>query len=319
MDDNLIPITPFRDRMLDAGPEALTAGGIRILQVNLGYRCNMSCKHCHVEARPDRDELMNKENVGAVLAAVKNGGIGTLDITGGAPEMNRHFKYLVEQARKAGCRVSVRTNLTIFFEDGGEYLPKFMNDHSVEVVASLPYYTESDVDRVRGKGTFEKCIGALRMLNRLGYGSGCGDKKLNLVYNPPGAFLPPVQKTLEEDYKIELDRRFGVSFDALYTFSNMPIGRFRDYLLRTGGLEKYTAKLVCAFNPDTIPGLMCRQLISVGWDGRLYDCDFNQMLGLAVHDGCPQNIKEFDLSRLAGRTITVGDHCYACTAGQGST
>jgi radical SAM/Cys-rich protein len=319
MDNDLIEIPPFRDRIREALSGTLTSGDVRILQVNLGYRCNMSCKHCHVGAGPGRHELMGKKTIGAVLAAIKTGGIGTLDITGGAPEMNPHFRYLVEEAGKAGCRVAVRTNLTIFFEDGMEYLPEFMYDHSVEVIASLPYYTETDVERVRGKGTFEKCIRALQGLNRLGYGRASGDKKLNLVYNPPGAFLPAAQKALEDDYKRELQKRFGISFDALYTFTNMPIGRFRDHLLRTGGIGQYIGKLVCGFNPETIPGLMCRQLVNVGWDGRLYDCDFNQLLGLAVQSECPQDIREFDLSRFAGRAITVGDHCYACTAGQGST
>ena len=319
MDDYSITIPHFKDKLLATGSGPLTAGDIGILQVNLGYRCNMACRHCHVEARPDRDQMMGKETVGAVLAAVKSGGIGALDITGGAPEMNPHFRSLVEEANKTGCRVIIRTNLTIFFEDGMEYLPEFMGDHSVEVVASLPYYTESDVDRVRGQGTFEKCIRALQRLNSLGYGRTAGDKKLNLVYNPTGAFLSPAQEALEDDFKRELDRRFGISFDTLYTFTNMPIGRFRDYLIRTGGVEKYMEKLASAFNPETISGLMCRSLINVGWDGRLYDCDFNQMLGHAVHNDCPHNIKEFDLSRLRGRTITVGDHCYACTAGRGST
>jgi radical SAM/Cys-rich protein len=263
--------------------------------------------------------VMEKEIVEAILAVLQAGGIGTLDITGGAPEMNPHFVYLVEEAGKTGCRVIIRTNLTIFFENGMEYLPEFMSSRSVEVIASLPYYTENDVDRVRGKGTFGKCVEALRRLNSLGYGKTSGDKKLNLVYNPGGPFLPPPQKTLEDDYRRELGRRFGVSFDALYTFTNMPIGRFRDYLVRTGGLGKYMEKLVCAFNPETVHGLMCRHLVNVGWDGKLYDCDFNQLLGLTVHSDCPQDIREFDLSHLAKRTVAVGDHCYACTAGQGST
>jgi radical SAM/Cys-rich protein len=189
----------------------------------------------------------------------------------------------------------------------------------VEVVASLPYYIDSDVDRVRGKSAFEKCVKALMKLNCLGYGSGVQDKRLNLVYNPAGPFLSPSQTALEEDYKRELNRRFGISFDRLYTFTNMPIGRFRDFLLRTNGFDKYMEKLISAFNPSTIHGLMCRHLISVGWDGRLYDCDFNQMLGFTVQGDCPKDIKEFDYTRLSRRAIKVGNHCYACTAGQGST
>lgn len=319
MVESTIGKTTFKDKIAQVRSEPLTAADISILQVNLGYRCNMACKHCHVEAKPDRDQMMDRETVRSVLSVLKNNGIKTLDITGGAPEMNPYFMYLVEEAKKAGSHLMVRTNLTILIEDGMEHLPEFMSGHSVEIIASLPYYTENDVDRVRGKGTFAKCIRALHILNNFGYGSGSTGKSLNLVYNPAGAFLSPAQKTLEDDYRRELDRRFGISFDRLYTFNNMPIGRFRDFLLRTNNLGKYMEKLVCSFNPETITGLMCRRLISVGWNGRLYDCDFNQVLGHAVQGDCPQNIKEFDLARLTGRTITVGDHCYACTAGQGST
>ncbi|HUO77240.1 MAG TPA: arsenosugar biosynthesis radical SAM (seleno)protein ArsS [Thermodesulfovibrionales bacterium] len=304
---------------MDIQSAPLTPVDIALLQVNLGYRCNMACKHCHVEARPDRAEMMSGDNVEAVIEVLKNNPIHTVDITGGAPEMSPHFTYLVERARLIGCHVIVRTNLTIFFEEEMEYLPEFFSNHSVEVVASLPYYIDSDVDRVRGKGAFEKCIKALMKLNCLGYGSGVPDKRLNLVYNPAGPFLSPAQNTLEEDFKRELRRRFEISFDRLYAFTNMPIGRFRNFLLRTNGFDRYMDKLIQAFNPATLNGLMCRYLISVSWDGRLYDCDFNQMLGLTVHDTCQQHIKEFDYTRLSGRTITVGNHCYACTAGQGST
>jgi radical SAM/Cys-rich protein len=309
----------FKEIILSLNRQPLTACGISILQVNLGYTCNMACKHCHVEAGSYRSPAMNKEIINAVLSAMIESDINIIDITGGAPELNPHFRYLVEEARNIGSHVMVRTNLTIFFEKGMGGLPEFYADNSVEVIASLPYYTESEVDRVRGKGTFKKCIKALQRLNGLGYGSIFEDRKLNLVYNPAGAFLSPAQKALEDDYKRELDRRYGISFDSLYTFVNMPIGRFKDYLIRTSGLEKYSEKLVRAFNVETIPGLMCRRIISVGWDGGLYDCDFNQVLGLTVQSDCPQNVSEFDYSRLAGRTITVGDHCYACTAGQGST
>ena len=297
----------------------LISADITLLQVNLGYKCNMACKHCHVESGPERQEMMAGDTIESVIEVLRNNPIQSLDITGGAPEMNPHFTYLVERARQIGCHVIVRTNLTIFFEEEMEHLPEFFGNHSVEVVASLPHYIDSDVDRIRGKGAFEKCIKALMQLNCLGYGSGVQDKKLNLVYNPGGPFLSPSQTALEEDYKRELYRRFGISFDGLYTFTNTPIGRFRDLLLRTNGFDRYMDKLVQAFNPATLNSLMCRHLISVGWDGRLYDCDFNQMLGLTVKGDCPQHIKEFDYARLAGRTITVGNHCYACTAGQGST
>ncbi len=318
MDNAQYVIPPFKDRIRDGATGALTSGDVSILQVNVGYRCNMACRHCHVEAGPGRYEMMDIETVGAVLDATRTSGIGTLDITGGAPEMNPNFRHLVSEAAKTGCNVIVRTNLTIFFEEGMEYLPEFMSDHSVELIASLPHYAENNVERVRGKGTFERCVMALQRLNSLGYGTASGDKRLNLVYNPPGAFLPPDQEELEEDYRNELHSRFGISFDALYVFANMPIGRFRDYLLRTTGIENYMRELACAFNPETIPGLMCRRLINVGWDGSIYDCDFNQLLGLAVKGDC-RNITEFDLTGLRGRAINVGDHCYACTAGRGST
>ena len=309
----------FKDRIISIQSKPLMSSRIEILQVNIGYKCNMACKHCHVEAGPYRTQEMGKETIDTVLSVLRDNDINTLDITGGAPELNPYFRYLVLEARNIGRHVIVRTNLTIFFENGMEDLPEFYGKNSVEVTASLPYYIESDVDRVRGSGTFQKSIKALERLNRLGYANGSSTKKLNLVYNPSGAFLPPSQKTLEEDYKRELQRRFGISFDKLYTFANMPIGRFRDYLMRTNNLEKYMEKLMNAFNPKTIDGLMCRYLVSVGWDGILYDCDFNQILGLNLNKDCPQHIKDFDYSRLSKRNIILGEHCYVCTAGQGST
>lgn len=309
----------FRDKILTIQSEPLISNGVEILQVNLGYRCNMSCKHCHIEAGPHRKEEMAKDTIDVVLRVLRENDISTLDITGGAPELNPHFRYLVEEARTIGCHVIVRTNLTIFFETGMEDLPEFYRDSSVEVVGSLPHYIENDVDRVRGNGAFQKSIKALERLSRLGYGNGSSDSKLNLVYNPAGAFLAPSQKTLEEDYRRELRRRFGISFDNLYTFANMPIGRFMDYLIRSKNLEKYMEKLISAFNPETLSGVMCRYLISVGWDGMLYDCDFNQILGLNLDSKYPRCITDFNYSRLFQRKIIVRDHCYGCTAGQGST
>jgi len=303
---------------MDIQSAPLTPVDLALLQVSLGYKCNMACKHCHVESGPERQEMMAGDTIESVIEVLRNNPIQSLDITGGAPEMNPHFTYLVERARQIGCHVIVRTNLTILLEEDMKHLPEFFNSHSVEVIASLPYYTD-DVDKVRGTGAFGKCIRALTQLNNLGYGTGISEKKLNLVYNPAGPFLSPAQNTLEEDFKRELRRRFGISFDRLYSFTNMPIGRFREFLLRTNGFDRYMDKLVQAFNPATLNGLMCRHLISVAWNGRLYDCDFNQMLGLGVHATHPQHVKEFDYTRLSGRTITVGNHCYACTAGQGST
>jgi len=309
----------FGDRIRKTQAAALAAIDISVLQVNLGYRCNMACSHCHVDARPGRDQMMGEETINAVIEVLKNNDISTLDITGGAPEMNPHFGYLVKKAREAGRRVIVRTNLTIFFEEGMGHLPEFMSENSIRVIASLPCYTEDNVDHARGEGTFKKCIKALAALNSLGYGRGSADKELDLVYNPSGPFLAPPQKALEEDYKRELKKNYGITFDSLYAFTNMPVGRFRDLLVRTGGLERYMEDLISAFNAENLRGLMCRKLLNIGWDGLLYDCDFNQMLGVPVHPHFPQHIKGFDYSRLKNRPIAVGEHCYTCTAGQGST
>jgi len=309
----------FKDRILNIQGQPLRAKGVDILQVNIGYKCNMACKHCHVAAGPDKNQEMDRETVETVLDVLKENDINCLDITGGAPELNPHFRYLVGKASHSGKHVIVRTNLTIFFEEGMEDLAEFYSMNSVEIIASLPYYTESEVDRVRGKGAFEKSIRALKKLNSLGYAGGSSDKKLNLVYNPSGTFLAPSQGTLEDDYKRELRKRFGITFNGLYTFANMPIGRFREYLIASKNLEKYMDELEDAFNPLTLEGLMCRRLISICWDGILYDCDFNQILELTLDRDCPQSVKDFDYLRLSERLITVDEHCYGCTAGQGST
>jgi radical SAM/Cys-rich protein len=309
----------FKEKILSIRPEPLTANGIDVLQVNLGYRCNMSCRHCHVAAGPGRSETMQRETIEAVLGALTRTTVGVIDITGGAPELNSHFRYLVDKAKSAGCRIIVRTNLTIFSEKGMEDLPEFYRDNKVDIVASVPCYLEANVDAVRGEGAFKKTMRALERLNKLGYGNGSLEMSLSLVYNPAGPFLPPPQKALEADYRRELWTRFGITFTSLYTFTNMPIGRFRDFLVRRGELERYLGTLRDAFNPEVLDGLMCRRMISVGWDGMLYDCDFNQMLGLGMHADSPQHVKDFDHERLSGRMITVGEHCYGCTAGQGST
>ncbi len=308
----------FYDTVLAARSAPLRALELDTLQVNLGYRCNLACRHCHVGGGPGRPEMMEETTIGAVLAAVQAAAGSALDITGGAPEMNPGFRRLVAGARGLGRRVVVRTNLAVLFESGMEDLPEFYRDQGVELVASLPYYLEDNVDRVRGSGTFRKCIDALRRLNGLGFGKEEG-RILNLVYNPQGAFLAPGQDALEAEYRRELGARFGIAFSRLFAFTNMPIGRFREFLVRTGNLEKYMTRLVCAFNPATFDGLMCRRLVSVGWDGRLHDCDFNQVLGIPVHSGAPAHIREFDAAALARRVIEVGDHCFGCAAGQGST
>jgi radical SAM/Cys-rich protein len=311
--------TKFSDKLLSVQSGPLTALDLKILQVNLGYRCNMACKHCHVSGGPARTEVMDAHTAEQVLRVLVDNPFDTLDLTGGAPELNASFHMLVTGARNAGKHVIARTNLTIFFEEGMEDLPGFYRDRNVELIASLPYYLEDGVDRVRGSGAFKKSIEALRKLNSLGYGIESSRPSLSLVYNPQGVFLPPAQCSLEAEYRRELKTQFGISFTHLYTFANMPIGRFRDFLVRTGNLEKYAVKLSGAFNPLTLDGIMCRHLINVGWDGTLYDCDFNQIAGVSTAPDVPRHIDHFDYAALSRRRIAVDEHCYGCTAGQGST
>ena len=297
---------------------ALHARSIDTFQVNLGYRCNQSCKHCHIGAHRDRREEMNRETADRVLDALREHRIGVLDITGGAPELNPLFRYIVRAAREAGARVMVRTNLTIFSEPQMSDLPEFFRDNRVEVIASLPHYTRSGVDRVRGEGTFEKSIEGLRRLNTLGYGNGDG-LILNIVYNPPQALLPDAQGKVEKTYREELTKRLGIAFNRLLIIANMPVGRFREFLTRTDGLDGYVEAARRAFNPAALVGLMCRHLINIGWDGVLHDCDFNQALGLTLHEECPRHIRDFDPGVLKARPIVTDDHCFLCAAGQGSS
>jgi radical SAM/Cys-rich protein len=309
----------FIDAVRSVRNEPLSANGITVLQVNMGYQCNMACNHCHVSAGPGRTESMDRRTMEAVLQVLKDCSIGTLDITGGAPELHPLFSELVSNARKMGKRVIARTNLTVFFEPGCEGFPEFYRDNEVELIASMPCYLEENVTASRGNGAFIKSIDALRKLNSLGYGNEVGKLSLSLVYNPAGPFLAPSQCGLEVDYKRELKARYGIVFNRLFAFTNMPIGRFRDALAARGGLEAYGEMLASAFNPATLDKVMCRSLVSVGWDGRLYDCDFNQVLEIPVASDVPQHIREFDLSMLSRRNISVDDHCFGCTAGQGST
>jgi radical SAM/Cys-rich protein len=307
------------DERLAAHGLSLRAGEVETLQVNVGKLCNQACKHCHVDAGPRRTEIMTRETAGQVIAAVRRFRIPVVDITGGAPELNPNFRYLVAEARRLGARVIVRHNLTVMFEPGQDDLPEFFREHEVEVVSSLPYFLEQQTDAQRGAGVFGKSIEALRRLNAVGYGRGAGGLTLNLVYNPVGAYLPPAQDAIERDFRREMLARYGVTFDRLYTITNMPIKRFLDYLRRTGNEERYMRRLVEAFNPATVEGLMCRGLVSVGWDGRLYDCDFNQMLELPVASGLPQTVDDFDPAAFAGRRVVTGAHCFGCTAGAGSS
>lgn len=299
--------------------QSLTAEEINVLQVNVGKLCNMTCKHCHVDAGPDRREIMTRETIDHCLAAIERGGIRTLDLTGGAPEMNPDFKYFVEEARKRNCHVIDRCNLTILLANGFTDIPEFLAEHQVEVVASLPCYLESNTDSQRGDGAFQSSLEALRLLNDLGYGQPDSNRKLTLVYNPVGASLPPDQASLESQYREVLRSEYGIEFNQLFTITNMPISRFLEYLLDEGRFDEYMEKLVNAFNPAAVEGLMCRGLISVGWDGVVYDCDFNQMLDLPVGSDYPQTISEFDFEKLKSRTIQTDQHCYGCTAGAGSS
>ena len=291
------------------------------LQVNLGYKCNQSCLHCHVNAGPTRTELMARDTVFEVIAYLKTAGIRTLDITGGAPELNPHFRILVEAARGIGVRVIDRCNLTILFEPGQEYLAQFMADHQVEITASLPCYLEDNVDRQRGKGVFSTSIRALQLLNRLGYGQPGSELKLNLVYNPQGPVLPPAQPQLERDYKQRLSDGYGIVFNELYVLTNMPIQRFGSMLISKGQFGDYMNLLKNAYQPANLDAVMCRTLLSVDWQGYVYDCDFNQMLELPLAwKHRPRTyLRELIGADLAGNPIVVKDHCYGCTAGQGSS
>jgi radical SAM/Cys-rich protein len=307
------------DEQLKAHGTELRAGAIETLQVNLGKLCNQACKHCHVDASPGRTEIMTRETIEQVILALHKFRFQTLDITGGAPELNPSFRYLVAEARALGTHVMVRHNLTVMFEPGQEDLPAFFRASEVEVISSLPYFLEQQTDAQRGRGVFEKSIAALQRLNATGYGLDASGLTLNLVYNPVGAFLPPAQSSIEADFKRELLARHNVSFNHLYTITNMPIKRFLDYLRRSGNEERYMRKLVESFNPGAIEGLMCRSLVSVDWRGLLYDCDFNQMLELRVAPELPQTISEFEAEKFAGRSIQTGAHCFGCTAGAGSS
>jgi radical SAM/Cys-rich protein len=307
----------FSRRLADRGV-TLRRDRLETLQVNVGKRCNQTCSHCHVNAGPGRTEEMDLETVDHVLDFLADSAATTLDITGGAPELNPHFRYLVEEAGKLGRHVIVRCNLTVLHEPGQAYLPGFYRQNRVEVVASLPCYEAENVDRQRGEGVFEKSIAALKLLNEQGYGSD-PDLPLNLVYNPVGTGLPGPQGPLEADYRRELGEAHGIVFTRLYVLANMPIARFAEFLAREGETDAYMCRLAEAFNPDTLDAVMCRSLASVDWQGYLYDCDFNQMLRMRIGGGRGLHIKDATDADLVDRRIQVMDHCYGCTAGAGSS
>jgi len=309
----------FGDALARVGRAPLRADRISVLQINVGKRCNQSCRHCHVDAGPDRTEVMPPDVVDACLRFLDANDIPTLDITGGAPELHPSFRDIVRRARSLGRHVMDRCNLTITRLPNYADLPEFLAEHRVEVVASLPSFGARQTDAQRGTGVFEDSIAALRRFNELGYGVQGSDLLLNLVTNPVGAFLPGPQQALEADWKRELHRKFGISFNRLYTITNMPISRYLQYLIDSGNLQDYMDKLVAAFNPSAVDGLMCRSTLSVGWDGRLYDCDFNQMIDLRTAVDSPQSILTATAAGLASRRVTVGPHCFGCTAGSGSS
>lgn len=290
------------------------------LQVNLGYRCNLSCVHCHVNAGPSRTEMMSHDMVDVLLQVIASGRFGTLDLTGGAPEMHEHFRHIVRAARVQGMQVIDRCNLTILLEPGFESMAEFLAAQQVRVVASLPCYLEENVQKQRGKGVYQASIEAIRRLNALGYAQPQSDLHLDLVYNPVGAHLPPPQATLEQDYKRELSERFGIRFNQLLTITNMPISRFGAVLLSQGDFDRYMGVLRDNYNAATLPDLMCRSTVSVDYLGNLYDCDFNQMLELPMlSDSGPRQLHQLLDQDLDGQQIAVADHCFGCTAGAGSS
>ncbi|MBX3235899.1 MAG: arsenosugar biosynthesis radical SAM protein ArsS [Nitrospiraceae bacterium] len=310
---------PFDALIQRHGLFPLHATGISVLQINVGKLCNQACRHCHVDAGPDRTEQMSKETAEQCIAALAQTDIPTLDITGGAPELNQNFRWLVEQARALNRQVMDRCNLSVLLLPSQADLAEFLATHRVEVVASLPSFRAVQTDAQRGDGIFDKSIEGLRLLNHLGYGREGSGLVLNLVHNPVGAFLPPKQEAIEAQFRKELLAKHGIVFNHLYTITNMPVSRFLEFLVESGNFEGYMERLANAFNPAAAAGVMCRYTLSVGWDGKLYDCDFNQMLDLPVHSDVPTHIRDFDPVRLQHRRIITRNHCYGCTAGSGSS
>ena len=309
----------FATRLDQAGLFPLRATGMTVFQINVGKLCNQACKHCHVDAGPDRTERMSRDTAELCMQALATTDIPTVDLTGGAPELNPNFRWLVEQARGLGRHVIDRCNLSVLLIPSQADLAEFLAAHRVEIIASLPSYRANQTDAQRGDGIFEKSIEALRLLNGLGYGRSDSGLLLNLVHNPVGAFLPPKQEAIEAQFRKELRVRHGITFTHLYTITNMPVSRYLEFLVESDNYEQYMERLANAFNPAAAAGVMCRSMISVGWDGTLYDCDFNQMLDLPVDSGLPSHIRDFDPAKLNQRQIVTRNHCYGCTAGLGSS
>ncbi|NYJ26425.1 arsenosugar biosynthesis radical SAM (seleno)protein ArsS [Allomuricauda sp. ARW1Y1] len=310
----------FKDKIAESGQFPLKPKKLEVLQINVGYMCNQVCAHCHVDAGPDRKEIMTRETMEQCLEVIRNTGAHTLDLTGGAPEMNPDFRWFVEEASKAGIQdFIVRSNLTIILANKKYHdLPEFFKKHNVHVVSSMPHYTRGKTDKQRGDGVFDKSIKALQMLNEVGYGKPNSDLRLDLVYNPSGAFLPSDQAAMERDFKKALKEDFDIDFHNLFAITNLPISRFLDYLIASDNYEDYMYSLVEAYNPAAVENVMCTNTISVSWDGWLYDCDFNQMLDLKVASKV-KHIKDYNDDLLNDREIVISQHCYGCTAGAGSS
>ncbi len=310
----------FKDKIAETNHFPLKPKKLEILQLNLGYMCNQVCSHCHVDAGPDRKEIMTKETMEQCLEVIRNTGAHTLDLTGGAPEMNPNFRWFVEEASKAGIKdFIVRSNLTIILANKKYHdLPEFFKKHRVHVASSLPFYKRDKTDKQRGDGVFDKSIKALQMLNAVGYAQEGTGLKLDLVYNPSGAFLPTNQQALEQDFKVALKEDFNIDFNSLFAITNLPISRFLEYLIASENYEDYMYALVEAYNPTAVENVMCTNTISISWDGWLYDCDFNQMLDLKVASRV-QHISDYNEDLLNDRNIIISQHCYGCTAGQGSS
>ena len=310
----------FKDKIAAIDHFPLKPKKLEILQINVGYMCNQVCEHCHVDAGPDRKEIMTRETMEQCLKVIRNTGAHTLDLTGGAPEMNPNFRWFVEEAAKAGIQdFIVRSNLTIIRANKKYYdLPQFFKKHNVHVVSSMPHYTQGKTDKQRGDGVFAKSIKALQELNAVGYGMPNSSLRLDLVYNPSGAYLPANQAALEKDFKKALNEDFGIQFHNLFAITNLPISRFLDYLIASDNYEDYMYALVDAFNPAAVANVMCTNTLSVSWDGWLYDCDFNQMLDLKIASKV-KHIKDYNEDIINNRNIIISQHCYGCTAGAGSS
>jgi radical SAM/Cys-rich protein len=311
---------PFAEKLKQSGDFPLKPAELEILQINLGYMCNQVCSHCHVDAGPHRKEIMDRATMEQILDVLRNTAVHTLDLTGGAPEMNPDFRWFVEEASKIGVKdFIVRSNLTIIRANKKYYdLPGFFRDHNIHVVSSLPFYRRERTDKQRGDGVFDKSIEALLQLNAVGYGQANSGLQLDLVYNPAGAFMPGDQQSLEAEFKKHLKEDFGILFNSLFTITNLPISRFLEYLVASDNYEDYMETLVSAYNPAAVKNVMCRNTISVSYDGYLYDCDFNQMLEMKI-DHKRNHISQFSSEAIAKRSIKISQHCYGCTAGAGSS